>query len=270
MKRPIWSGTISFGLINIPVRLYSATLDHSLSFDMLHKKDNSPIRYAKICKAEEKEIPYEEVVKGYKIDKNEYIIITDEDFQKADPKKSKTIEIISFTDEDAIDSIFFEKPYFLEPDKGAAKAYLLLNEALKRSKKVGVVSFMIHSREHIGILKPQGRGIILNQLRYQSELKNFAEIELPVAKLQSKEIDVAIQLIDQLTDKFDPKQFKDTYKERLRAIINAKMKGKKPRKKQAAVPEAKGGVQDIMKKLKASLAQYHKPKKRAAHGTKRI
>lgn len=253
--RPLWSGAVTFGLINIPIRLYSATFDRGINFDMLHKKDLSPIRFARICKAEEKEVPYEEIVKGYQVEKGQYVVITDEDFVKASPKKSKTLEILTFVKEDEVDPLYFEKPYFLEPDKGAAKTYLLLNEALKKSKKVGVVSYVLHSKAHLGLIKPQGRGIILHQLRFHSDLKNFAEIELPVAKLQQKEVDFAVKLIDQLSGHFHPESYKDTYTEDLKQLIAEKTKGKKMTKKTEKEP-VKTQVGDIMKQLKASLEKY--------------
>lgn len=250
--RPIWSGSLSFGLINIPVRIYSATYDRAINLDMLHKKDLSPIRFARICKAEEKEVPYEDIVKGYEYEKGEYVVLTEDDFIKASPKKSKAIEIESFIDEDEVDPIYYDKPYFLEPDKGAAKTYILLNEALKKAKKVGVATYMIHTKAHVGLIKPHGRGIILNQLRFQDEIRNLAEIELPVAKIQPKELDIAVKLIDQLSSHFHPEKFKDTYSEELKEIIDEKLKGKKPHAKKQQELKATQ-TQDIMKKLKASL-----------------
>lgn len=254
--RPIWSGALSFGLINIPVHLYSGTYDRGINLDMLHKKDLSPIRFARICKAEEKEVPYEDIVKGYEYEKGEYVVITEDDFMKVSPKKTKTIEIQCFIKEDEVDTIFYDKPLFLEPDKGAAKAYLLLNEALKKSKKVGVAMYVLHKKEHFGLIKPHGRGLIVNQLRFKSDLRRFEEIELPVAKIQAKELDFAVKLIDQLTEPFKPDNFKDTYTDEIKAMIEEKTKGKgkKPRKKKEEA-EVKP-VKDIMKQLQESLQKY--------------
>ena len=158
--RSIWSGALSFGLINIPVRLYSGTEEHALSFDLLHKKDLSPIRYARICKEDGKEIPYQDIVKGYEYQKGEYVVVTEEDFKAVDMEKTNAIEIVQFTPKSEIDAIFYEKPYFLEPGKGADKPYALLRETLQRSKKVGVVKFVFRNREHLGIIEPYGNAII--------------------------------------------------------------------------------------------------------------
>ena len=249
--KPLWSGTLSFGLINIPVQIYPATNERGINLDMLHKKDLSPIRFARMCKSEEKEVPFAEIVKGYEYEKGEYIVLTEEDFIKASPKKTKTIEIQSFVNEDEIDPIYYEKPFFLEPGKGAAKSYVLLSQALQKSKKVGVVTYMLHTKAHLGLVKPYGRGIILEQLRFHAELRNFAEIELPVAKIEPKEMETAIKLIEQLTERFNPKNFKDHYHDVLMAIIEKKSKGKKITGKKEKV--GKTFDADIMKQLKASL-----------------
>jgi DNA end-binding protein Ku len=254
--KSMWSGALSFGLIHIPVNLYSGTNERRIDLDMLHKKDLSPIRFARICKAEEKEIPYSEIVKGYEFDKGEYVVVTEEDFIKVSPKKQKTLEIQYFIKESEVDSTYFDVPYFLEPGKGAAKTYVLLNEALQKSKKVGVVSYVLHTRSHIGLIKPHGRGLLLQQLRFHSELRNFSELELPVAKIQPKELEFALKLIEQLTESFRPEQFKDTYTEELKAIIEAKIKGVKPHRKKSAEKKAAPAVGDIMQQLKESLSKY--------------
>src|SRR5215211_1486354 len=142
--RALWTGSLSFGLINIPMKLYSATQEHGLNFDMLHKKDLSPIRYARICKADGKEIPYKDIVKGYEYQKGDYVVLVEEDFKRANIKKTKSIEMIEFTKESEINPLYYEKPYYLEPDKGADKAYVLLREALLKSKKVGIAKFVLH------------------------------------------------------------------------------------------------------------------------------
>ncbi|CDZ79812.1 putative DNA repair protein YkoV [Candidatus Rubidus massiliensis] len=261
--RSIWSGSLSFGLINIPIRLYSGTQEHTLNFDMLHKKDLSPVRYAKVCKEEEKEIPYNEIVKGYEYQKGEYIVIDEKDFQDAFPQKTKLIEILSFTNEVDIDSVFYEKPYFLEPDKGADKAYVLLKEALSHTKKVAIARFIMKNREHIAAIKPYEKGniLILNQLRYFSEIRQSKELKIPDAEISKKEMDMAIKLIEQLEAPFTPQEYKDPYIEDLEKVIDQKIKGIKPSKK--ATPKAKGKVHDIMSLLKASLETKKQPKKKA-------
>ncbi len=252
--RAIWTGALSFGLVNIPVRLYSATEDHGLDLDMLHKKDLSPIRYARICRVDGKEIPYDQIVKGYEYEKGDYVVLTDEDFQKANVKKTKTIDIIDFAKENDIDTIYFEKPYYLEPEKGAFKAYALLREAIKRSKKVGVAKFVLRNREHLAVIKPKGNVLVLNQLRFDEEIRE-PELKVPGKdeKASSREIDMALALINQLSEHFKPADYKDTYVQDVKQIINQKIKGKKPKAKNKEKDVAPTEVHDIMAMLKQSL-----------------
>ncbi|GAB4191620.1 MAG: Ku protein [Simkaniaceae bacterium] len=259
--RAIWTGFISFGLINIPVRLYSGSKEQPLKMHLLHEKDLAPIRYARICQEDGKEVPWEEIVKGYEYRKGDYVVLLDEDFEKANVKKTKSIEILDFTLEEEIDPIYFEKPYFLEPDKGAQKPYVLLREALKESKKVGVARFVLRNREHIGIIFPYKNIIILNQLRFASEIRSIKEITAPKSeKISDREIDVALQLIDQLTASFDPRNYKDTYAEELKKIIEKKAKGK-PVKKKGKMPK-KTKVHDLMGTLQKSLKEEQKKRKK--------
>lgn len=259
--RSIWSGALSFGLINIPIRLYSGTEEHALSFDLLHKKDLSPIRYARICKEDGKEIPYEDIVKGYEYQKGEYVVVTEEDFKSVDMEKTDAIEIVQFALKSEIDPIYYEKPYFLEPGKGADKPYALLREALLKSKKVGIVKFVFRNREHIGIVEPYGQAIILNQMRFSSEIRDVEELKLPKnGQNNKKEVEMAMKLVDQLTDKFKPETFHDEYSEKLQKVIENKVKGIpfQKRKKEVSKPSK---VHDIMSLLKKSLEEPKATKK---------
>jgi DNA end-binding protein Ku len=257
--RAIWSGALSFGLINIPVRLFSGTEDHGISFTMLHKKDLSPIRFAKVCKSDGKEVAYEDIVKGYEYTKGEFVVMNEEDFEKVNLKKTKTIDIQEFTSETEIDTILYEKPYFLEPDKGADKAYVILREALKKSKKVGVAKFVFHNREHIAVIKPHGDLLILNQLRYVSEIRAPNELKIPSDDAASaKEVTMALKLIDHLSSHFKPETYHDTYIEELKDIIKAKSKGLKIKAK-GKEPKITH-VNDIMSLLKESLESHEKKK----------
>lgn len=256
--RAIWKASISFGLVNIPINLYSATRERELKFTLLHKRDMSTVRYAKICKEEEKEIPYEEIVKGYEYEKGNYIILTDEDFEKANVEKTKSIEILDFTDEDEIDIMYYDRPYFLEPDKGANKAYALLRDALKKSKKVGIAKFVLKNHEHLAVIKPHGKALILNQMRTHAEVLEPVDLKLPEEeKVSGKEMEMALQLIEHLSGPFHPEQYKDTYTEEIKEIIAKKAKGIKIKPKGKAPKPSK--VTDIMTLLKASLE--HKPEK---------
>lgn len=265
--RSIWSGAISFGLINIPINLYSATEEHALSFDMLHKKDLSPIRYARMCKEEDKEVPYEEIVKGYEYEKGEYIVVTDEDFKRA-AKKSDTIDILEFSNETEIDTIYFEKPYYLAPGKGADKPYALLREALRKSKKVAIAKFVLRNREHLAVIKPYEDALVLNQLRFAAEVRALEGIKLPSAEgVNKKEMDLALKLIEQRTEKFNAEAYEDTYVEALKEVIEDKAKGISPKKKPKAEKPSK--IHDIMSLLQASLKEKEAKPSAAARAKKK-
>lgn len=252
--RSIWSGSISFGLVNIPIKLYSASKDKGVSFNLLHKSDFSPIRFARVCKNDGQEIPYEEIVKGYQYQKGDYIVLADEDFEKVNQKKTKSVEISGFVNIEEIDTIYFEKPYYLEPVKGAEKPYVLLREALNRSKKVGIGKFVLRNKEHLVLVKPYGQGLVLDQMRFQDEISKISSLNLPEgAKIQDKEIELAIALIDQLSQSFLPDQYKDTYEEDLEELIQEKIEGKVPAVRGKA-PEPTP-VKDLMQTLKQSLEQ---------------
>lgn len=256
--RAIWKGALSFGLVNIPINMYTASHEKEISFVLLHKKDLSEIRYARICKAEDREVPWNEIVKGYEFEKGNFVVINEEDFEKANLKKSKTIEIVQFILEDEVDTMYYSKPYFLEPDKGADKAYSLLRDALKKSKKVGLAKYVLRNREHLAVVKVHENMIILNELRYQNELVKPADLKIPEAlKASPKEMDIAIQLIDHLTLPFEPTEYKDTYVKEMKEIIRQKAKGKAIHPKTAKPQSTK--VHDIMSLLQASLETKKKP-----------
>lgn len=248
----IWKGSISFGLVNIPVRLYSASQERELKFVMLHKKDMSQIRFARICKSEEKEVPWAEIVKGYEYQPGDFVVLEDEDFQKANLQKTKTIEIINFVEESEIESIYYEKPYYLEPDKEAGTAYNLLREAMLKTGKVGLAKYVIHNKEHLAVVKPHQNVLIVNQLRFYNELVQPDDIKVPsTTKVGTKELDIAMKLIDQLTEEFKPEDYTDTYTEEIKDIIEKKAKGKPIHPKKGEVKTTK--VHDIMELLQASL-----------------
>lgn len=260
--RSIWSGSISFGLINIPVKLYSAAEDHAISFDLLHKTDLSPIRYARICKADGKEIPYNEIVKGYEYEKGEYVVIEEQDFKQLEKVKTGAINIFHFSKKEEIDSIYFERPYYLEPGKGADKSYALLRETLLSSNKVAVVKYVFKNKEHLGIIKPYFNALVLNQMRFASEIRSLEELKLPEkGEVTKKEIDMALKLVDQLTDKFQPESYQDEYTHELQEVIDAKIKGITPSKK-VAPRKQPSKVHDIMSLLKASIEEETKQSKK--------
>lgn len=250
--RPIWTGSISFGLINIPVKLHSAVQESNLDLDMLDSKDHSNIKFKRVNEKTGKEVAFASIVKGYKIGE-EYVVLEKEDFEAADAEKTKTIEIISFAKEIEIDSIYYEQPYYLEPDKSATKAYALLRDALQATGKVGVTSFVMRNKEGLAILKPMDNVIVLNRIRFSQEVRETGELKLPaVSKTKTKEMIMATKLIDQLTEKFDISAYKDTYTDKLLKIIKDKAKGKKHKVPKLKVVHKRSD--DLMGMLKASLA----------------
>jgi DNA end-binding protein Ku len=250
--KSIWKGAISFGLVNIPVRLYSATERETVDFHMLSKRDQSRIRFLRVSEATGKEVPYEEIVKGYELEDGGYVVVTDEELAEAAPEKSGTIDIQEFVDESEISSLYFDKPYYLEPDKSASKAYALLREALGKSRKVGISQFVLRNREHLCALKAVDDVLVLNALRFSSEIRQSAELSLPTKeKVSTSELNLALKLIEGLTDKFDPKKYKDTYTEEIKKVIDAKAKGQKIKAPSKAAPSTK--VIDLTAALKESL-----------------
>lgn len=249
--RAIWTGSISFGLINIPIKIFSATQTSSLDLDMLDQKDHANIKFKRVNEDTGKEVAYSNIVKGYKVD-DTYVVLEKEDFEAADAEKTKTIDIQSFAFEKDIESIYYAKPYFLEPDKGAMKAYGLLRNALEKSGKVGVTSFVLRNKESLAILKPYKNLILLNKIRFHQQIRDTSELKLPGAsKAKTKEMDMATRLIDQLTEPFDISNYKDEYTAKLLKIIKDKAKGKKRKAPKLKVVHKQSD--DLMSMLKASL-----------------
>lgn len=249
----IWTGSISFGLVNIPVRLYSAVTTQRMNFDLLREGDHCPIRYVRVCDKDGKQVDWEDIVKGYEFTKDHYIVLDDEDFEKAAPEESENIEIISFVDLDDIEPRYFKKPYLIEPEEEAKKPYSLLREAIKKSGRVGIAKFVMKRKEHLIALLADDRLLYLIDLRFQNELRDHSELNLPgKIKHSKKELGMAQKLIDQMKSDFSPKKYKDTYHKKLKKIIRAKAEdkeietpGKKPRK---------SATRDLVEQLKESLS----------------
>lgn len=254
--RPIWNGSISFGLVNIPVRMFSGTNPREgIDLDMLHKADKGKIRYARICGKDGGEVAWEDIVKGYEYQDGEYAVLTPKDLEELDPKKSKTIDIQQFVSEGDVDIRYFEKPYYLEVEKGGEKAYALLRSALQKSDKLALCKFVMHEREHVAVIKPVGRVLVINQMRYPTDLREPGELHLPTDKeVTEKELEMALKLVKQETKPFIAEDLRDTYTEELEELIKEKAKGKKPAKKKSVEPE-KTSAKDLMSALKASLKE---------------
>mgnify|MGYP000476815519 CR=1 FL=1 len=248
--RAIWTGSIGFGLVNIPIKMYSAVEESTLDLDMLDKKDHANIKFKRVNEHTGKEVAWENIVRGYLVNEK-YVVLDKTDFEKASPEKTKHVEITQFVNEKEIDSTFFEVPYFLEPQKTGTRAYALLRDALAKTGKAGVGMFVMHNREHVAIIKAKDDVIILNRIRFAQEIRSPKDLNLPDSKSKPAELKMAVDLVNQLTTKFDPKKYKDDYTDKLLKIIKAKSKGKSVPFKPMKVVHSK--TADLMEQLKASL-----------------
>jgi len=226
-----------------------------IDLSMLHKDDHSPIRFARICRKDGEEIPWNDIVKGYEYREGDFVVLSKKDLEQLDIKKTQTIDILQFVDQDDIDIRYFEKPYYLEVVKGGNKAYALLREALRKSGKLALTKFVLHEREHVAVIKPVGRALVLNQMRYPSDLREPGELDFPTDReVTQKEIEMALKLIKQETKPFITEDLRDTYTEELEDMIKAKTKGKKiPKTKQSAPKDT--NAKDLMSALKASIKE---------------
>lgn len=254
--RALWNGSISFGLVSIPVRLYSGSNPRQgIELDMLHKADHAPIRFARVCRKDGEEVPWDDIVKGYEYRDGDYIVLSQKELDDLDAKKTQTIDIIQFVNEDDIDIRYFEKPYYLESDKGGDKAYALLRAALKKSGKLALARFAMHEHAHIAVIKPVGRALVLNQMRYPSDLREPTDLHLPTdSDLSEREIDMALKLVKQETKPFIAEDLRDTYTDELEELIKNKAKGTKPPKASSSKASA-DSAKDLMGALKASLKE---------------
>jgi len=257
--RPIWTGAIGFGLVNIPVKLYSATQTSNLDLDMLDKKDHSNINFKRVNEKTGKEVKWDSIVKGFKMPNDEYVVLDEKDFEAAAAKKTRSIDISDFVDEAEIDSIYYETPYYLEPEKSGVRAYALLREALLKTKKAGISTFVMRNKESLAILRATDKVIILNRIRFEEEIRDPAELALPAkTEIKAGELKMAVSLIDQLSGKFDIKQYKDTYTAELLKVIKAKAKGVKTKEPKMKVVHSK--AKDLMEQLKESLGTAKRKK----------
>lgn len=257
--RAIWSGSISFGLVKIPVKLLSAVKERELSFDLLSKKDNSPIRYKRVSESTGKEISYQDIVKGFEYSKGRYVIVTPQDFTNASPDKSHSIDILQFTSFDSIDPIYYDKAYYLVPDKGAEKIYHLLWKALSKSNTVGIAEFVLRTRAHPVALRPWHDGaLLLHQMHYAGEIGSIPDSIPDSDRTSPKELSLAMKLVESLSKEFDAATFKDTYTAKLKRVIRAKAKGKTVTIHEQPKKE-RGKVIDLMEELKRSLSE-NKPR----------
>lgn len=250
--RAIWTGAIGFGLVNIPIRIFSATESSTLDLDMLDKKDHSNIKFQRVNETTGKKVEWADIVKGYKYN-GDYVVVADTDFEKASPEKSKMIGITEFVKEEQINSLYYDTPYYLEPSKGGEKAYALLREALKKSGKVALGTYVMRTKETFCMLKAEDDMLLLMKLRFPEELRDTEELKIPeTTEVKAAELKMAIALINQLTPKkFNISKYKDTYSAALMKLIEAKAKGKKVTQPKFKMVHNKS--KDIMAQLKQSL-----------------
>jgi len=249
--KAIWKGAISFGLVNIPVKLYSATEQSSLDLDMVDHRDMSHIKFKRINEDTGKEVGWENIAKAYSLN-DKYVLLEPEDFEAAAPEKSKIIQVDHFVDEKDIDTIYFENSYYVEPEKSGVKAYALMREALAKAKKVGIAQFVLRTAETLTVLKPRGNVLVLSKIRFAQEIRDIDDLKLPAAsEVKPAELKMAMELIKQYTSPFDIEKFKDEYAAALLKIIKAKAKGAKRKKTTLKVVHTRSN--DLMEQLKASL-----------------
>lgn len=268
MPRAIWKGAISFGLVHIPVELYPAESRKGLDLDMLDKRDFAPVGYKRYNKSTGKDIDWNDIVKGYEYEKGKYVVLTDEDLKRANVEATQTIDILSFVDSEEIPEIYFEQPYYLKPARGGAKVYVLLRETLKRAGKVGIAQVVIRTKQHVAALLPMDKAIVLNLLRYHDELRSTDDLELPDTKdkkaaVTDKEVQMALSLLEDMTEAWHPEQYHDTYRDDVMALVDKKVEGKQTH----ALTEPEAGeehapssakVIDLMELLKKSIGSKDK------------
>ncbi len=250
--RAIWTGAIGFGLVNIPIKLFSATSESRPDFDMLDRKDHSRIRYKRINEKTGKEVAWDNIVKGHLL-KDRYIVLDDADFEEASPEKNKLINLQSFVKEADIESIYFESPYYLKPQKGGEKAYILLLRALEKTKMAGLSTFVMRNTENLAIIRPYKKILLLNRLRFEEEIRPMDDIKSPQnIRIAKQEMEMAVQLIKRHSEDFDVTAYRDEYSKELMKIIRAKAKGKRPTIRK--IKPRKAPSEDLLEQLKASLA----------------
>lgn len=250
--RSIWKGSLGFGLVSIPVKLYSAVQTSSLDFDMLDGRDHSRIRFSRVNETTHKEVPYDKIVKGYKLN-DDYVIMDEQDFADASPEKSKVVEIESFVDIADVNPMFYETSYYTEPDSKNNKAYALLVQALQKSKKAGLARFVLRSKESLCIVHPIDRVLVITRIRFGQEIRSTEELNISDSvTINKKELDMGLALIDQYAEKFEVSKFKDEYNDELLKIIQAKSKGKRATIKKLKPQKATGD--DLYEQLMQSLA----------------
>ena len=255
MARALWKGSISFGLVNIPIELHTAVRNHRPKFRMLHAKDKAPVRFERVCVRDGKPVAWEDLVKGYEYSKGHFVVMTKEDFQAAAVEKTRTVDIVDFVKAEEIDDRFFETPYYLVPVKSGERAYALLREAIRDSGRIGIAKFILRDAQHLAAVEVIEDAIVLSVMRFADELVDVKQFDFPAAQgVRKQELDMAKALVNSLAADWDPTKYTDQYRENLMRIIQAKMKGKDV----VLAPEEEprqAEVVDLMERLRRSLGQ---------------
>src|SRR5437588_4703348 len=254
MPRAIWSGAISFGLVNVPIKLFTATSQKDVRFHQLHDKDGARIQQKRVCSKDGEEIPLEQIVKGYEVSRDRYVVITPEELEALDPKASRTVDILDFVDLEEIDPVYYDSSYYMVPDKGATKAYALLLEAMRKSKKVAIARVVLRQKQHLVALRPLRNALSMETMLYADEVVSPDTLEgLPEdVEVTDRELAMAQQLIDSLADDFKPERYRDDYRERVMDLIERKAEGQEIVVNEEE--EEQAPVVDLMAALEASLA----------------
>lgn len=256
MATSVWKGHLTFGLVSLPVRLFTAARSETLSFNQLHKSDNSRIKQVLYCQAEDKPIPRDEIVRGYEYEKGKYVVIADEDIKKVAPKTAKVMEIQEFVKAGDVDPVYLESSYYMAPDEGGEKPYALLFEALKETRYYAIAKIAMHNREHVVIVRPGERGMLLHTMYFADEVRRNEEFRTDTSKVSEREMNLAKMLVESLAAEFEPEKYHDTYRDNLRKMIDAKVEGHKV----VETPEPHvAPVIDIMEALKKSLEARKPP-----------
>ncbi|HUA18032.1 MAG TPA: Ku protein [Bryobacteraceae bacterium] len=256
MASTVWKGHLTFGLVSFPVKLFTAARSESISFNQLHKSDNSRIKQVIYCQAEDKAIPRSEIVKGYEYEKDRYVVVEDEEIKKMAPSTAKVMEILEFVKAAEVDPIYFESSFYMAPDEAGQKPYALLYDTLKKTGYVGVAKIAMHNREHIVIFRPGPHGLLMHTMYYADEVRRVEEFRTDTGLVKEQELKLAEMLVESLAAPFQPEKYHDTYRDNLQTLIDAKIKGQEVVTPPAAEPAK---VIDIMQALKQSLAAAKKP-----------
>ena len=253
MARALWTGSLSFGLVNIPIQIHTAVRDTGPHFRMLRKKDKSRIQFQRVAETDGEVVAWEDIVKGYEYAKGQYVVLTPQDFEKAALEKDRVIDIQDFVEGDAVDDRYFDKPYYLMPGKGGDKAYALLREAIKSSGRIGVAKFVLRSKQRLAAIEAIGDALVLSTMRFRDELARLEEYDFPESKgVEKKQLQLAERLIQEFAAEWDPDKYSDDYRENLMKVIEAKRAKAKPDLEPEADPQS-AKVVDLMERLRKSL-----------------